>query len=196
MDLTMNIEELIQSFREDLPNREIGELVQRHIIFGNCYALIHDEYFELKNQVSRKFGVNPTEVVVVGSAKLGFSVAPEKRYRSFGESSDIDVAICSSPLFDQIWVDIFDYWRRGGFWEGLEQFRKYLFRGWMRPDKLPPEKSFERSREWWDFFRCLASSGNFGPYKISGALYKSWHFLESYQAKCVGECKQMEETTQ
>ncbi len=193
----MNINDLIRAFREDLPKRSVIELVQRHITFGSdCYALGKDTYFELKNQVAIKFGVNPTEVVVVGSAKLGFSIAPDKRYRIFGDFSDIDVVLCSGPLFDQFWVDVFDYWRRGGFWEGLDQFRKYLFRGWMRPDKLPPEKSFEKSQEWWDFFRHISSTGDFGPYKIRGALYKNWHFLESYQSKCISECKQIEETIQ
>lgn len=196
MGLAMNITELIRAFRQDLPRRAVVELVQRHITFGDCYALSPNAYFELKNQVSRKFGINPAEVVVVGSAKLGFSIAPEKRYRRFGDSSDIDVALCSTNLFDHIWLDVFDYWRRRGFWEGFEQFRKYLFRGWMRPDKLPPEKSFARSQEWWDFFRLLTSTGDFGPYKITGALYKDWYFLESYQERCVSECKQMEEITQ
>lgn len=192
----MDIEELIQAFRRDLPNRTVVELVQRHITFGECYALNQDAYFELKNRVSQQFGINPAEVVVVGSAKLGFSIAPEKRYRFFGDSSDIDVALCSTDLFDLIWANVFDYWRRGGYWEGLGEFRKYLFRGWIRPDKLPPEKSFEICQEWWDFFRRLASTGAFGSYKITGALYKNWHFLESYQAKCVIDCKQAEEVDQ
>jgi hypothetical protein len=58
----------------------------------------------------------------------------------------------------------------------------------MRPDKLPPAASFRRAQEWWEFFRSMTSSGAFGPYKITGALYKSWHFLESYQQKCVIDC--------
>ena len=121
----------------------------------------------------------------MGSAKTGFSIAPDKRYRPFGETSDIDVVICSSTLFDAIWKDVFDYWARGENWPSLGAFRKYLFRGWMRPDKLPPAASFQRAQDWWEFFRTVTSSGSFGPYKITGALYKSWHFLESYQQKCV-----------
>ncbi|MBV9747108.1 MAG: hypothetical protein JO099_25380 [Acidobacteriia bacterium] len=65
----------------------------------------------------------------------------------------------------------------------------------MRPDKLPPITSFSRSRDWWEFFRALATTGEYGPYKITGALYKSWHFLESYQLKCVRDCKLSEQET-
>jgi hypothetical protein len=185
----MSVEEKIKTFRADLPQLDVNSLVQRHITYGECFALSADQYFALKQCISHQFGIHTTEVLVVGSAKLGFSIAPNKRYRPFGESSDIDVALCSSQLFDDIWSDVFKYWARGESWPGLDDFRKYLFRGWMRPDKLPPSNSFPRSKEWWEFFRKLAAKGEFGPYKITGALYKSWDFLESYQQKCVGDCK-------
>jgi hypothetical protein len=188
----VTIEERIQTFRTDLPVRSVDELVRRHITFGDCFALTQDAYFGLKQEVALRFNINPIQVVVVGSAKLGFSIAPNKRYRHFGEQSDIDVALCSSELFDRIWLDAFNYWKTGQFWGEAAQFRKYLFRGWMRPDKLPPARSFQHSHEWWDFFRSLTSRGSFGPYKISGALYKTWHFLESYQAKCVNDCQDLE----
>jgi hypothetical protein len=150
-------------------------------------------YFALKERVAQHFGIHTSEVVVVGSSKLGFSIVPDKRYRPFGETSDIDVALSSGGLFDEFWRDVFNYWARGEVWPGLTDFRKYLFRGWMRPDKLPPSNSFGRSKEWWEFFRQLAVGGDFGPYKITGALYKSWHYLETYQQKCVRDCKAVEE---
>src|SRR5258708_29662172 len=109
----MSIEELIESFRADLRQREIGELVQRHITYGACFILSGDLYFDLKTQVARRFKIHPSEVLIVGSAKLGFSIVPDKRYRPFGETSDIDVAICSPELFDMFWKDVFDYWSRG-----------------------------------------------------------------------------------
>lgn len=188
----MDVEDKIEAFRSDLSRRDVGELVQRHITSGDCATLSAGSYFELKAAVAQRFDIHPSEVLIVGSAKLGFSIAPDKRYRPFGEQSDIDVVICSGALFDAFWKDVFDYWVRRENWVGLNDFRKYLFRGWMRPDKLPPEKSFGRSQEWWEFFRTLARSGAFGSYKISGALYKSWHFLESYQQDCVRAC-QLEE---
>jgi hypothetical protein len=185
----MSVEERIRHFRADLPNHDVAALVRKHVTSGDCFTLSPTSYYELKARIAGKFEIHPTEVVVVGSAKLGFSIAPDKRYREFGETSDIDVALCSAELFDACWKDVFDYWARPEFWPGLEDFRKYLFRGWMRPDKLPPARSFERSRDWWEFFRGLTKEAVFGRYKIRGALYKNWHFLESYQQKCVRDCK-------
>jgi hypothetical protein len=191
----MTSEERLKTFRAELPRRDVPDLVQRHITYGDCFTLSATSYIDLKARIAHNFGIHTSEVLVVGSAKLGFSIVPEKRYRPFGESSDIDVALCSNELFDAIWKDVFDYWARPEFWPGLDDFRRYLFRGWMRPDKLPPEKSFTRSQEWWEFFRKLTMEGTFGPYKIRGALYKSWYFLEKYQQKCVSDCK-LSETAQ
>lgn len=192
----MSVEERIRIFRADLLQHEVSALVQRHITFGDCFMLGAGPYHELKSRVAQKFGIHPNEILVVGSAKLGFSVVPDKRYRPFGETSDIDVVLCSSNLFDAFWLDVFDYWARPELWPELHGFRKYLFRGWMRPDKLPPARSFSRSQDWWDFFRRLTVEGTFGPYKIRGALYKNWHFLEAYQQKCVRDCKLLENDTQ
>lgn len=185
----MSIEEKINSFRRDLPDWDVPSLVQRYITYGDCFMLSASSYIDLKARIARNFGIHTSEVLVVGSAKLGFSIAPDKRYQPFGDSSDIDVALCSGQLFDAIWKDVFDYWTRSELWPGLDDFRKYLFRGWMRPDKLPPARSFVRSQEWWEFFRNLTMEGTFGPYKIRGALYKNWHFLETYQQKCIRDCK-------
>lgn len=187
-----SIEQRLQEFRDDLPLRSGPEVVQRHITHGNCFALGDNEYFELKRAVGEHFNLHHTEIIVVGSAKLGFSVAPAKRYRPFGDASDIDVALCSSTLYDSMWQDVFAYWARGEEWSHLSDFRKYHFRGWMRPDLLPPQTSFSRANEWWEFFRSLTASGRFGSYKITGALYKEWRFLETYQLTCMQSCKTLE----
>jgi hypothetical protein len=92
----MSIEERIKDFRADLPQHDVADLVRRHITSGDCFTLSPNLYYELKARIAENFGIHPTEVVVVGSAELGFSIAPDKRYRQFGETSDIDVALCSA----------------------------------------------------------------------------------------------------
>jgi hypothetical protein len=183
------IERRIGVFKIDVVSLSVPLMVQKHITYGTAYALDQSAYFELKHKVAEQFKLHPSEVLIVGSGKLGFSIVATKRYRHFGDTSDIDVVIISSNLFDEIWSAVFDYRLSGAYWPNFGDFRRYLFRGWMRPDKLPPERSFKRSHEWWEFFRELSNSQQFGPYRISGALYKSWHYLESYQAQCIVECR-------
>lgn len=185
----MAIEDAIRAFQDDLKALDVGEVAQRRVTHGSCHALNDDQYFDLKNAVARQYGIHHTQVVVVGSAKLGFSIAPQKRYREFGEMSDIDVAFASPDLYDKFWSDTFDYWSRAGDWPNIADFRRYHFRGWIRPDKLPATQAFARSNDWWNFFQSLASTGQYGRIKITGALYKSWDFLEGYQRICLQQCK-------
>lgn len=183
----LNIE--IQSFKSELSKYSASELVQKRLIFGDCYMLNNEQYFSLRLLIAKQFKVHPNEVLVVGSAKLGFSIAPQKKFRPFGEKSDIDVVIVSDSLFSSVWSSVYSIWIDKVIWEAEHDFKKYLFRGWIRPDKLPPSTKFTFAKDWWEFFREITSSSEFGPYKISGALYKSWDFLESYQHFAVQYCK-------
>jgi hypothetical protein len=83
--------ERIQRFKEDLPNLPASAIVQRHITQGECFALDGGRHVNLKTEVGTRFGVHPNEVLVVGSAKLGFSIAPQKRYQPFRDRSDSDL---------------------------------------------------------------------------------------------------------
>jgi hypothetical protein len=185
----MSIQLKVVAFREELRLHDALSMVQRKVTHGSCYMLDDDKYFDLKNVIANQYKIHHSQVVVVGSAKLGFSIAPKKRYRAFSETSDIDVAFASPTLYDVLWNDVFEYWSRGGAWPHLDSFRQYHFRGWIRPDKLPSNPNFPRTKEWWDFFRDLSRSGKYGDIKITGALYKDWSFLEGYQRLCFEQCK-------
>lgn len=92
-----------EQFEKDLSVLSSIQIVRKHIISGECCILSQPKYFDLRSEVADHFGLHPNEILVVGSAKLGFSVVPHKLYRPFCDESDIDVAIVSSTLFDKIW---------------------------------------------------------------------------------------------
>jgi len=183
------IQERIKSFKSELSIYSSLEIVRNNIIFGDCYTLSRNQYLALRSEVAYHFKLHPNDILIVGSAKLGFSIAPRKRFRPFSDLSDIDVVIISSTLFDQIWQATFTFKHEVGMWPQEHQFKNYLFRGWIRPDKLPPSKHFSIGLDWWEFFRELSNIGNYGKYKIAGALYKSWFYIENYQKICTDECK-------
>ena len=162
--------------------------MRKHIICGESCVLSEKKYFDLRSEIAEHFKLDLKEVLVVGSAKLGFSIAPSKLYRPFRDGSDIDVVIVSSRLFDEIWEAVFSYSLEGGDWPAYKTFIEYLFQGWIRPDKLPRSDIFETGKDWWNFFQGVTNSGVYGNYKIAGALYKSCFFLEHYQKSCVQAC--------
>ena len=181
-------EKRLCEFKEDLRDLSPIQIVRKHIIFGECCMLSPSKYFDLRSEVADHFELHPNEVLVVGSTKLGFSVVPDKQYRLFHETSDIDVALVSSTLFDEFWKEVFDYRSDGPYWPEYNDFVRYFFRGWIRPDKLPRSSMFPLRENWWDFFQTITNSGRYGNYKIFGGLYKSYFFLENYQKICVQEC--------
>lgn len=178
----------IMRFQQDLGTLTDDIVFQKYIVFGDSYILKPELYFELKHDISLELGVHSTQVILVGSAKLGFSIAPNKRYQHFRDESDLDVAVISQDLFDDLWSIAFDYWNISGDWYRGGNFRDYLFRGWVRPDYLPPTVQY--ANEWFEYFRRLTASQKFGPFKISAGVYKSWQFLERYQEIAIAQCRQ------
>ena len=191
MSLNLNEEDILtrlEAFKCDLANQEPIDIVRKHIVFGECAVISPDKYFFLRDTVAKKFSLHPNDVLVVGSAKLGFSIAPDKKYRIFGDNSDIDVAIISSHFFELIWKDLHRFISQQRYWQGQNDFNKFLFRGWIRPDILPSDHGFEFAKEWWEFFNKLSVSREFDVVRIRGGIYKDWHFLESYQMIAINKC--------
>lgn len=186
--MSNDVKKRINKFKKDLNRFSSIQIVRKHIISGDCFILSQDKYFDLRSEVAEHFGLHPNEVFVVGSAKLGFSVAPKNRYREFSDESDIDIAMVSSMLFEQFWQEVFDYKYEGSYWPEYDQFLRYLFRGWIRPDMLPPSSMFQLREKWWNFFQSVTRSGRYGEYKIRGGLYRSYFFLENYQKIRIQEC--------
>lgn len=147
-----------------------------------------DKHYQLKEEICEHFKIEFNDVVLVGSAKLGFSIKPSKRYVAFGEESDIDVAVVSTSLFQKIWEEAFLYKKSGADWPSASSFFKYLSQGWIRPDKLPSSEYFSFTGTWWDFFNAMTSSRKYGPYQIRAGLYHSSFFLQEYQKICIEQC--------
>jgi hypothetical protein len=166
------------------------QIVQKHITLGPCCVLDHATYFALKGEVAHHFAVHPQHVVMVGSGKLGFSIAPDKRYRPFSDSSDLDLAIVSPDLFDRVWKTVLTFNDGGTYWPDKQRFASYLLQGWIRPDKLPPSRVFDFAADWWEFFRALTARGSYGGVKITAGVYRDHHFFERYQSICIKQCRQ------
>lgn len=185
-----NIERRIADFRDDLSTRTTSYMIRYYTTFGTPQVIDRLQYFDLKSSIADHFDIHPSEVIMVGSAKLGFSIKPDKRYVAFGEESDIDMAIVSPNLFDRIWLEVLKYSQSNDmrYFQKKQEFQDYLFRGWIRPDKLPQGRSFQIAQDWWGFFRNLTHKQ--ASYKITGGLYKSWYHFEWYQSLAVDACKQ------
>ena len=135
-------------------------------------------YFQLKEEISEHFKIQQTQIFVVGSAKLGFSIAPRKLFKHIDEDSDVDVAIICDSLFDHFWKETYKYnieitSRNEEEDRQFRAFVDYLYKGWVRPDYLP----YNMKREWFEFFKEL-----YGKYdrKIAAGIYRDNDFFMNY----------------
>lgn len=147
-----------------------------------------DAYYEFRKRIANKFGINFHEVFITGSAKLGFS--PRKQ-KLFDYDSDIDVAIISGKLYDEIMASIHAYQmelrenRKAVSNDELTRYHKFLEYGaigWMRPDLLPTSfRVLTLKRDWFDFFDSIShGKSEVGNYKVTAGAFKSYGHLESY----------------
>lgn len=165
-------------------------VVEEHLLHAACVAVDDSQHFQLKSRIAAEFNIQAvTDVFVVGSSKLGFSIAPSKRYREFKESSDVDVAIVNHSLYQRIWHEVDEYRRVGSDWPKRVKFEQYLALGWIRPDMLPSSPVFQVANDWFEFFRKMQAERVAGPLKIAAGLYHDMEFLLRYQIQAVDACR-------
>ena len=115
--------------------------------FQNCPGT----YESIRSWISTRLGVDPKEVNITGSAKLGQSLSPSKIGEPFNENSDLDLFIISNDLFRNLQND-FNAWsydfesgsieaknkREYGFWkENLSRVPKNIGRGFIDSKLIP-----------------------------------------------------------
>ncbi|WP_413498872.1 hypothetical protein [Buttiauxella gaviniae] len=169
---------------------DLLDFCRKKILHGTPFVFKdrEDEYYEFRKKIATEFKIDFHNVLIIGSGKLGFS--PYK-LREFNMDSDIDVAIISSKLFDDIMNSIFSYQMElrenriavsAKEIERYHTFLEYGATGWMRPDMLPSAFTMKELRErWFNFFDSLSNGrSEVGNYKVTAGAFKSYWHLEKY----------------
>jgi hypothetical protein len=185
----------------------IEQVFQKHIVDGKSYyfqtIISNPDYeYQLRYDLAVALGVSINDVVIMGSAKLGFSVKTENfvgfddkfsHSQRPGDRSDIDVAVVNrifydttlreiyglSRHFDPEWVQ--EKWKINAFYSEPSNLHKryaqYLAKGWLRPDLMPLDyfqaAQWVRVRDEW--------SAKLDDRKISLGFYSDWYYLKHYQ---------------
>lgn len=177
---------LVATANED----ELIDFCRRRTLHGTpaIFGGNEDAYYEFRKRIANKFSISFHEVFITGSAKLGFS--PYKT-KIFDYDSDIDVAIISADLYEQIMSYIHDYQmelrenRKAVSLDEIKRYHKFLEYGaigWMRPDLLPTSFRVEELKlDWFDFFDSISyGKSEVGNYKVTAGAFKSYRHLERY----------------
>lgn len=108
-------------------------------------------YEEIRTWLAVRLDVDPKEVSITGSARIGQSLAPAKRGNQFGEKSDLDLFIISESLLEKLRID-FNAWsfnveagkaqpknaREARFWnDNLVKGHSYFSKGFFDAKLIP-----------------------------------------------------------
>lgn len=190
----------VDEFKSILLNTPLEAVVQKYVFEGVPYAFREQPHIleTLHQHLCPTLQVSERNVVVVGSAKIGFSLSPHNFPRQFSEESDIDVIVVNESLFDEVWKTMlkWNYPRRyrlnGADWDWARLRMSDLYWGWFVPDKIRYEGlSFPKvlkplrdiSTNWFNAFRSLSRKPEFASRAVSGRLYRSWDHALLYHVE-------------
>lgn len=180
-----------EEFTEILRRRSLDDIVEDHLFTGLPFSFsdrpeIHQQ---MVRAISRGLKVPRQDICVVGSARLGFSLAPHKFGAPFNQYSDLDIIVVSSLLFDPSWIDILTNQRIR--WSSLKQSTRdhlqdhrehdYIYNGWIYPTQLA--ESLEIGQIWLTTFNGLSRIPELSSRRINGRLYRTWQHARVYHQR-------------
>ncbi len=160
--------------------------------FRDCPAV----YDKARAWLGTCLRVCPKEITLVGSARLGFSLARASYGRAFGQESDLDLTIVSESLFREV-SQTFENWRSDyetkivqppndrvrALWDdnsrrGIQNVRRGFIDQWMIPNLNQYGLAQKLSQTMWVLQQKLAiTPGAPKPKKASVRVYASWRSL-------------------
>jgi hypothetical protein len=186
------IDRRLATFRVDVTRLSNTQIIDRFFVAGEPICITRAEEVDLQRVLADQFRVQVRDVLMVGSGKLGFTMVTKEnrpQFSPFSDESDIDVALISKALFEKYWEAAHSFYDANGAWGRLNGFKKYLFRGWIRPDMLPTSEDFPMFKEWVEFLQSPQASGQFGGYKIAAGIYHSEFFSSQYLGRAIDGCR-------
>ena len=185
-------------FQELLDTHTLDWIIDHHVFYGLPFYSSHapDLHNQMVHAISKGLNVPPKDICVVGSARIGFSLSPEKFGQPFSEFSDIDVCVVSDTLFDPSWLDMLGRYRARGItlsqrtkWH-LKKHREdhYIYNGWIYPESVV--QALGIGQRWLRTFNGLSHIADFASRTVAGRLYRTWDHARNYHRWSLSRLKQ------
>lgn len=150
-------------------------------------------YESIRSWLGTRLDVDPKEISISGSGRIGQSLAPSKLGTTFSTESDLDFFIVSSHLFDRMKAD-FNRWsydfesssihpkndRERKFWEeNNKRGPQIIHRGFLNSNLVPNHDAYATTKDiaqtMWLLKEKLDVTSNAPTVKaISVRCYKDW----------------------
>lgn len=124
------------------------------------------------------FRCHPLELVICGSAHLGFSPVPSKLGNPFdARKSDIDVAVVSQELFEMWWSELQSLSLTD---KKRSQIADNLF--WGLIDPFTVLEVSDIAQRWWD---ALGKLRPLQAFSVRGRVYKNHWSMQEYHRRAI-----------
>lgn len=150
-------------------------------------------YEDLKELIAKGFNIPPKDIFLVGSARLGYSLASKKYGKTMNKDSDLDFVVVSFLFFEKI-VTVFKKWEKEfkrkeinpinnkerKYWEkNLRLVPENIKRGFIDVIKIPSYYTLSHNiTEICDFIKREINKYNISGMsevsKVSIRIYKDW----------------------
>lgn len=199
----------LETIKNDLATMPPRDFYKKYILRSECWyfekiltshkkssAVITDDFKEI---ISSEMRLNFNDVALVGSAKLGYSLAPKNNFSEFRTNgdgrpeSDIDIAIISSDIFHHYWDLLRNSFKIKYTRHYHEKVYKEIFFGHINEKTL--NKVEGCVAEWNDTAarsKIRLQNDLYIQHSITYRIYRSWLDLEKYQLWSLGKLKQGE----
>ena len=171
-----------------LAERRHKEVLETHLITGLPFvfkdkAASYDKFVET---LAGQFQTPKEDVGVVGSARIGFSINPDKFPAPFRPASDIDTIVVNAAQFDKAWFELSGIGRRRfslnrKIQTAYQEHRtNNVFFGFIVPDSLPGIVSLSPM---WFFGLQLVGRHvrEISGRTINGRLFRTWEHVKAHQ---------------
>ena len=181
--------EIIKMTSEDIYDNYYisGEVWIFKKIYDNNWFIKYDEF---KKYISKKLGVHYHDIGIAGSGKLGFSLNPSKKFKSFDDESDIDIIVVSSKLFNEFWEQyLSDSYNPTARIDRIRTvsfciFRKYLNLNYFRNNEYY-NNWLKKTGDLEKDIQLLFQIEN----EINYRIFESWAAVKLYYMSSIDNCK-------
>lgn len=179
---------MLDEFREKLLSDDIRDVYQRYLLGHDVWYFrekkespsFAKDYDEFKLYMSKKLEIHVNNIAIVGSAKMGFSLSPDKDYRKFSDKSDIDLVLVSDRIYKSSWMAYIELQSKD-YLPVYGPVAKNIFKGFVSLKELDIRVDFFDS--WSRKVEPLKKDIQtiFGiPNDINYRIYDSWESVERY----------------
>lgn len=196
----------LKTFTKELISFDIKEIYHKYLLGNSIWYFEKylnlsnaSEHYDLfKSYIASKFDLPFNNVAIVGSAKLGFSIAPDNDLSIFRvedssgkKASDIDLVLVSSSYFNIFWEEYLNKYLSNNYSQEFYYARKCIFkkfitfRGFDNSDKTYVEwmkKTINYQKELQEKFHI--------KHKVNYLIFESWEAVEMYYCRNLKQIKE------